>query len=622
MYINSIALKRFRSLVDVGIVGLARFNLFQGPNNSGKTSILDSIMYALTGTCRGLDKTGSGAGRLNSDTVGGEKTPGSILLRTNDGEIARFVGQGPRSAAQRTVDKITGVSCDMVGVLVSPANFFALDSTAQRELILAAVGATIQVSEVAALLGDLVDMVRPETLTKLAGIDSWEKVLRTQRQMLKRQLKEYVYIPDQDVKPVLVNGKEFTGDIQDLLSKATTQLITIRRERDAIVAEHAAAQARQDNYVTRVKTLEDEQADCRRKLADMADDREAYLSEIAECQATLNAKVVREQQTTAALDNKKLSIAKMHTAIDILRETLTRVSGLQGECPTCTQRVDEGEKKRIIADITQRGQSFARDLQKQEAALNELRQIETGKTSDVLKADISALEKGLIYYDGLKEAAVQIERELGELTAPPPVVATDITALDERIALGEIFLTTVREHIAEVLRRDTMQFNRARFEQDLEKVERGVCLAGPEGSLRAKLLGDGITAFVKEVHDLAEEFNLPGVSLDPETCTFMGKGREADLLSRSEQIRLSLVLAGIFAKRSMLGILCLDDCESLDGENRAILPRILDKCGLEQAFLAIVSDAPVSQEAKDWAFYQVEMDAAGRSAVHAAAVVA
>src|SRR3990167_411623 len=165
MYINSIALKRFRSLVDVGIVG-----------------------------------------------------------------------QGPRSAAQRTVDKITGVSCDMVGVLVSPANFFALDSTAQRELILAAVGSTIQVSEVAALLGDLVDMVRPETLTKLAGIDSWEKVLRTQRQMLKRQLKEYVYIPDQDVKPVLVNGKEFTGDIQDLLSKATTQLITIRRERDAIVA--------------------------------------------------------------------------------------------------------------------------------------------------------------------------------------------------------------------------------------------------------------------------------------------------------------------------------------------------------------------------------------------------
>ena len=96
--------------------------------------------------------------------------------------------------------------------------------------------------------------------------------------------------------------------------------------------------------------------------------------------------------------------------------------------------------------------------------------------------------------------------------------------------------------------------------------------------------------FEKEVGGIVSHFGLGKFRVSVEPWQVMVGGLPAVMLSESEQYRLSAAIAGVFAKRSGAGILCLDGADILYGDNGGLLIEVLEACGLDQAIVAASGD--------------------------------
>lgn len=183
MLIESLHLRHFRSHVDTVIDGLGPVNVFLGPLEAGKSSLVDALCFAFTGTCRGTDEGGKGASDLV--TVGSDANTFGIRARFravvggaySEHSIVRGGGEGPRHAAQRGIDTTFGWRYEVMRTLFRPDSFLSLPAGEQAAIV-ASLSAPASIREVVrrAVTVDgrqlLEDADLPDTAAQLDGLES------------------------------------------------------------------------------------------------------------------------------------------------------------------------------------------------------------------------------------------------------------------------------------------------------------------------------------------------------------------------------------------------------------------------------------------------------------------
>jgi len=621
MFISEIIIKNFRSHLQTQVAGLGRFNIFLGPNGAGKSSILDAVAYALVGVCRGTDDGGRGAEDLSRQDQGRKSIPGTVLLKTDRGEIVRQVGQGPKSQAHLRV--VQGIQGDMafLRLVVQPGRFLELPERDQKAALLATLAQAIDAKDVRSILGEdlLAYVPNAQALTTAAAVEEMEACARAKRPLLKRDLQNLVYVP-QDGLPNLPAGQGLGA----ALAEAKAKLTALRSQRDAAMREAMQARLGREALAADAQACERESADLAERLRKLPP--EAKLRELAK---TLRAEVERgraadakQQQFATEIEG---NLAACRAELDHLSSQSARLRAIGvGRCPTCLQGVTKQIVDTLINnELKPKIAALSIEIKKQE------RRLLASQQSDLTawakqQEDLIACEKAMVEHEQLAPRQAAVKADLAAIQArlaqPSPVQAANPGDHDRQIAEVEQRVEQLQALAAEDRRRAEVLGRRQTVETELALIERLVTVLGPGGPLRTRLMAGGTQAFEAEVTALLAHFGLPALRVSVDPFGLRVGNLPAALLSTSEQYRMSLALAGVFAKRSGLGMLCLDGAEVLDGENRGLLPDVLAACGLNQAIVAATADSPYAGTAMpEWSFYWVEKGAGEVSSVTASA---
>lgn len=606
MFIEQIEIDGFRSHVKTVIDGLNRYNLFLGKNGAGKSSILEALGYAFTGTCKGTDEGGKGADSLIHQ-LGGEKSgSASITLRTKDkGVISRMVGQGPKSTAQNSATAALGVGQELARVIAEPGNFLELDAAKQKNMLLKAVGGEVSSAEILALVPEELkgagDWAR---LTRIEAVDAAEKQLREERPLRKREIEALGGAVEAPECPV-------DADPDQTLAAARTQLAKLRHEREELARSQGAGAGKREALNSELGRLRTERDVLGNALID-APSKQAILEKIKEIDGQLEGLAAKtaERQGLATKLNSEISAKKQE--VRTLTDSAQKLSGLKGGCPTCYQPVDANFKKTSIAEIggkIKTLESAIAKLQKEYAAAEQAGLEEDGTA---LRNDANTLQQAVADIDRDLARTREVDDRIEELQKQITELPEDATAAEDvltpRIEKGETLIRALEQF---VILRDQVGVvgkKRTQLESRLELLEKSIELLGPKGPIRARLLAGGLDDFLGMVNNIAMQFGLPELEIQVDPWKILAGGRPAALLSASESYRLGIAFAGVFAKVSGVGFLCLDGMDILDAAGRQMLPHVLDLCGLDQAFIASTHNEPEEargQGADGWSIYSV-----------------
>lgn len=620
MKLKSIKMKAFRSHLDTEIPVLRRFNMFLGANGSGKSSIIDAICYALVGICRGTDESGRSAEILNSALADG-KTTGSIVLDTDRGEIGRYVGNGPRSPAQQRISKEIGVDPNLLRIMVQPTQFMRLRPADQKDLLLAIIGGQLKPEEARAIIGEWIgSRYGADVYTRLTtaeGIDEWEKKFREERPQVKGEINGTHYSAPDDMPKIDDATPEMLQEYRGYLKEYENELLGLRS------SEQSAIRILEDRR-NRLKDLEAkggqitqrlDELKSKQSLQDLANDLSGKIGAIEQ------RNVERKKQIQELSDQ----VSKADANLLVLKEQGQRVSGLKGSCPTCQQPIVDSFKKTILDDLRIRYDSLNKETIKRRKTLSELMQIQTDENVGKLRDDLNGVNQSIVEFDQLWERLEDVRIEIDQtknalkegVHVPDPEKIKD---LESRIAIGTKKVEDVDKVLFAESHRLMILRKRKELEQSLERLEALIEILGPKGELRKRLIGGGLAQFVEEINGISAGLGLD-VKIEMDPWVIRANGYPSVMLSESEQYRLSLAFAAVFAKRSKIGILCLDGADVLDAENRSLLTMVLLSSGLDQAIIAATGEVPSEIETstgyESWLYYSVAKGSNGSSVVAA-----
>lgn len=607
MKISAISLTDFRSHGRTILKGLRRVNVLLGPNGAGKSTILDGISYGLYGLCRGLTRGGAGSDFL-ARRHNGQKSKGFAveLFLEEKSPIKRGLGDGPRSKAQDRIGRELDIAPAMLAVLTDPTTFMGLSQAEQRELLMQVTKTGLSEGQVEETIGDdenILALLSGYDLTTLEGVRAAEAYVRNARPDLKRRLAEMgevaVDMPERDPEQAMREAADYIADLRK------------QRDKRLAVAEEAAGrhqEARRRLSDAR-RAMEQVEAAGKQAGADPAKElktAEAELVRLDDAEAK-RAKVYMVAQQ---------AVQKLEADLGTAREQYARfVKIKQATCPTCTQKITEKTRKAVQADLQKKGKNLTKDLAAAQKKLDALKEPDADAARR-LRSKIECLRAAVAdrkQLAGRREAAQKAlqQAEQAEQECPAPM-GVNVDDIDKEIAEGEAFVAQQRE-IAGALERSRETLAKQRdLKAKIAACDEAAKKVGPKGPLQQHMLSSGLGALAGEVSALATAMGLPEVVIKDQAdrvnpLQIFAGGLPATMLSTSEKYRLSFAIAAVLAKRSGAGILCLDGAEVLDHVSRDAVNDILDRVGLEQAFVAATPlEMPQGLASDDdWAYYAV-----------------
>lgn len=613
MFIKEITLRNFRSHKDTRVAGLGRYSIFLGPNGAGKSSILDAVAYALTGVCRGTDDGGRGAELLSTHATD-KRGAGTIILKTDKGELGRLVGEGPKSRAHLRILQAVGGNAAMLRAIIQPGHFMGLPEPEQKALFLAAMEQRLNPAEVRKLLGEELwaYLSDPERLGSLAAVEQLERQARDQRPALKNELAALGARAGGIPKPNWLSDRE---DPAGIMAAVQGQLQALRSERDAFLQAQATARARRVGLEVQLQVARTRLERLQAGLAAIGDPGQAQLAADKLRQDIAKDAAAAEVQEQVYNDLAHAR-ARQQALLEATQGAIRKVTAIDGRCPACSRSLPPPERRALLAQLQDEAAGYECELKKVVKRQANAGFVELNKTNR-LRDDLLALEKMLAAYDEAQTQLAPAEQDIKTLAAElagagakePDAAA--LAELDTRILASSAMLADLSGYVADQRAQAGVVKRRAAVAAELELTERLIEVLGPKGPVRGRLVGGGLGPFLDELNGILAGWGIPKVEAVTEPWRILVGGLPAALCSTSEGYRLSLAFAAVFAKRSGLGILCMDNAEVLDGENRALLPEILSRAGLDQAILAGTADAPEGRELPDWAFYLVEKSGGG-----------
>jgi hypothetical protein len=624
MRATGIVLRNFRSHQDTHLDLHSPVTIIHGPNAAGKSSVIDAIHLALLGYCRGTDERGAGVKDLIADgekeaKIGldmlGESAASDVpaevpmTIEITPGGARWQLGKGylPALKARDIIAASLGFDRDALHACLDVHGFLGLHHARQKDLLLKALGL------------DLSDM------------DARFEQAKLDRAAAKRTLAALV-------APIIPPDPGYTeAEIRDQLAEVRVELeqLIAERGRTAGAAEQAAAEiqsidarlAGAPSKATAAKARKE--AD---KLRDLLDGLRSAAAALDAKEADLlarNAALCDERSRLEAPPRKtnpapeEAALLAERSAIAAAAEAVKKMASSHGGENCCLIsnlipcKIDGSGREaltRHFAGMLEKVDARIRTAADAASAAREQRVKVIAGEVDGLLAEIAEIRKGR-ELSGIPGKEADLRRaekvlddfcasekdraRLAELRAagfgdsiPPAAGQLDeqIAAARARIQKGEQLAVIARQREA-VLRqaRDTDE-HRLAAESLLEKAEADVLRLGPGGE-RLQMIAAAVSPMLDTANRVVRCLGLPGVEIAVDPWRIGIPGRDAELLSTSEQMRLALGLQIALARATGIGMIALDGAEILDADGRAGLAEIAAAGLLDQLIICTTTDA-------------------------------
>lgn len=602
MYITTLQIQNFRNHRDTGIK-LDRLNYFLGGNNSGKSSILAAIEYALTGRCAWTDRGGRGAGELvqkgrKTATVALEVAGLGAVIRSINPNTLSVAGESQVQLAQAKIYGALAAEADTISAALNTGSFVSMTPDEQRNFLFTGMGLRWDMDTVLTELQDflagaghspeeidqLTKMTRPLYPAKITAgpevLEAIEKRLRDLRRDTRRNL------------------QRLTAARQEMVIHYPEGLSTA--DLPVVEKQHRELLAQRDRLLARL-------ADTRQ-----AEDRRRELAgELARTEAALEAanKELAALPASAPVDGEEImpgdlyaarhevetyveEVAGLEALLGTIRQAIGALQNSDGRCPLapglikCSMASDEknsllaelrGQAERLQEQLRQTTAELERARQKHQKLLDEQqRAARQAKQARAVAEKRAALQARL---DTLGERAAVLRQALAEFE---PLDAPDLGPLqeiDERLARGQEILETLRaarraEEEAAALERDI-----AALQQEVQHLETLVKAFGPQG-MKKGLLEKMLQPFTERVNRNLNELTEGTYQLthdDTGSILVYASGTPLALkaLSASEQFRVGIAIQEALAHFLGLRFLAIDGADILDQSNRDLLTGFL-----------------------------------------------
>ena len=597
MIIKSLSMTNLRSHRLTELNGFEKINFFIGQNYSGKSTILDALCYGLKAVCRGTDEGGRGADKLVSADGNGRPLAKSFTVKveTDLGIIERTgPGDGPRSGVQTAVDGLLNRASGRLvdpRLLVQSTWFFMLTDGAQKMVIQRLTAPVIQRADIVAALGDdfkLIEHAWPDQESRtIDDLDGIEKYVRDQRKAVKKE-QDFLRPVDLGTYPEAI--RKLSGDeAQALADKIQAKLTDLK-------AQHRAQAGGPEAE--------------RRKLADLTAQVETLKMQAAAAPAATLEELDQDiLSTNKELEARRQELGKLAVGgVDEAKARLAKLKSAGAKCGECGRLLDEKHKAKIKSDLEKqiaageasqaKAAELERTIRKLSAWLDDRQQAKVN-LAVAIRAHKAASES-------LAGAVAARDKQAGVVEALVP--AED--GLEGRIKTGEDRLVEIRTYLQ----------SRRLYERQLGQVEtvgakvamlERLCDAlGPKGKVRTEIAAAGGVDFAAAVNEVAVPLGL-NVTIEPEPFRILARGRDASLLSTSQQLRLGFALQLAIARITGLGFVCVDNLDWVDKAGRATISKIVRDIP-EQVFVCATLAMPDAEykapTLPGWGFYLVSGD--------------
>ncbi|WP_027365092.1 AAA family ATPase [Desulfotruncus alcoholivorax] len=610
MRINKLAIQGFRNHIN-NAIGLDKLNIFVGRNNSGKSSILAAVEWALTGRNLWTDRAGRGAGDLITK---GAKTCQVGLEIAGLGGVVRAlpphtltVGKSRNiQEAQVAIYHHLGADEQLVQLALNAGAFTSMTPAEQKTFLFALCGISCTAEEIASATvqylqrtgipvdqaGEVATRVKALLPRGFGGdpaiLEGMEKRAREQRRETKKDLERTRSALAEMELPNLPDGIGLED--KDAVEK---QLAELEIEKNKLLKAHGAGQAAEKNM-----------AKCRDRVNKLATELERLNSEKATLEGEmpgqdqpgrlageLNRLKVRLEQlagTAAELDRE---LAALEAANRARRAVVEKLQAFDGRCPLAAELIACRMSGSEVAELVNQLESEIKaSMQNNKSLLTSMQNLQAEKRD--LQHRINHIEKTIADLDTTRQKLLSldtaIERTQKELDSAWGEVYTweetlqkgganpeEIDRIQERIVQGREILR--RLEVAGYGRRQARQLQQdlEMLEKELAITERMVKALGPDG-IRQSLLGDRLSGLTSEINKLLAACTEGRYQLTWQVdftplITQNGHALPFKLLSKSEQLRVGIAFQAAIAKMTGLSFLAVDEVDMLDQDNRDLL---------------------------------------------------
>jgi len=646
MFIKKLAIQNFRNIKS-SVIEPAKLNIFVGPNNSGKSSILAALEWALTGRNLWTDRAGRGAG----DLISREAKDCRVWLELAGlGGIVRAMpphslAVGQSSSIQESQAAIYHHLCadeQLIRLALNAGAFSQLPPAEQKTFLFALCGISCTAAAITAaaeqyLCGTgLPQEQAREAAAKVTALlpagfggdpailEGLEKRAREERRSIKRDLARTRSALAETVPPSLPEGLELADK-----EAVTGQLAELEAEKNELLKAYGARQAAEKNItVCRAKTEQ-----LMGEITRLGTARAALAQEAAGTAATADPGVSQSRSELAAelagqkerLEQLALTIAGLDRELAARQSAnrnrqavLAKLQAFDGQCPLAPGlmacRLSDQEVAELVSQLAAADQaasphlkSLQDELQKAQLAKQELQQ-RIGRLEQALEQldytarELRSLDASLERARSELDSTRQEQADWEEALRQGGVAPEEIDLLQGRIDRGREFLRRLEVAEHNCGQAGQLQQTRQVLEQELAVAERMVSALGPNG-IRKSLLGDRLAGFTGEINTVlaACTGGLYQLSWQEDFTPLITRKQQPlpiKLLSRSEQLRVSIALQAAMAKLTGLNFLAVDEVDMLDQDNRDLLTssllNILDQ--FDQIMIFCTADNVLDQD--------------------------
>jgi DNA repair exonuclease SbcCD ATPase subunit len=576
-----------------------RINIVSAINHAGKSSLQNSIQFALTGGC---DVTEGAKDRKQTDLLRFNEDLGAIeLLLDLDGvpvelRASLSARSGLNVTRRNPVDKNwspVALAEDMkadkeVLACLCDNNYFIKSNPADQKKLLAAIILPSTYAWPENIKADLHNSrITPDwNSTPFSIIEfAYDKAFKL-RTEVNRSIKDWRAPQDSgkyDGPPI--------DEVRATLNQRQNERTSVAVEKNELANAIATAEHKKANFQQKAN-------EAQAKIVNEQKEREAIAAN-GVSKAMLK-KLESEAAGAERAAQLESDILTRSTAIAAYRRQLEAVQtlGKTPKCPTCFQGITPDVIDEIGVPILE---TIAKLTEQQGADQDERRgmgdpagaqkKLDAAKT---VEQDLQRIDKRIADLERqVKSATEEAEKINPDALPRPDSLNEKLADLDGRIQRGTGFLEAANR--ADALKVDAEKANKAKalLDAELARLERLVVYFGPKG-VKAELIAQHIGSFEQRINVALAKWGY-SCSLSIEPWSFvvkrLGSRYAAQLhqLSRSEKMRFANAFCVALAVVSGWNFVILDDSETIIGDDSVALLRLVYESELDFALILMAT---------------------------------
>lgn len=547
MRIKNVKIRNFLGLESLNLNLQAPVNLIVGPNEAGKSSVRDAILWCLTGQARGLKTHQEQAALIRN---GGKAAEVAITLADGRTITRRKTPKSP--AAVNGAEGFTPAV--RPELLCDPFTFLSWPEGARRDLLFSLIpGLTPKTEDIANRLLSRLNLSEEKTaglepaefdavnrLVSLAvqrGFPQAEKEAVVMRREAKRLKESLSQAQEPETKLTLGEHTYVLPDVDR--DTVTATLKDLEKQRDALLR----AKGRQEADKARAAALETELSNLKANLfeppkgnllEELQEEINSLKIEMADIQATLQA----------------------YKAPEVFPAICPAILTTATPCPRAGETVGDSDPIKV--------KELHDSLAKYQEALT--------NTEKALK-DATAQATN---HKRLVDQIAELEKELASLNKEDPSDDTDkqLVAIDRRLDNGRALLHAVENFWFEKDRADQARVQLEAVEKEIALYDSLAKAMAPNG-IPSQMIAEALEP-INDLLAVASSQLFSGRSLIlTESLDIELSGSPFATLSKSARFRVGVAFQFVLAKLAGERLLMIDEADILDPLNRAALTNYL-----------------------------------------------